>query len=250
MVMRKLLLWLAIGVFWCLASVVKAAPIAVSQAWFDWDRLQIQTISFGSQPLTITWNTNDEDVWVSAYEEYQSDSAPDWTTPLNVSAAWGGASASAAMDSQKMEVYSASGMGSDNPAHAFAGRYGEFTVSGTGVVVFSLPYHVEVTLSDAPEGTNANAGVDAWLYLGTNDEIRNTRSDAGLWKSLVVDGPGSWSDDGILVVALYFNDGEGGYFEAGLDSDTYASSPVPLPSALFLLGGGLLGVAGCRKLKV
>ena len=116
--------------------------------------------------------------------------------------------------------------------------------------MFSVPYHVEVTLSDAPEGTEASTGVYAWLSLGSIEGPRNTYSDVGFGKSLLWDGPGSWSDDGILVVAPFFNDGETGYFGANLYSYAYSSSPVPLPSALFLFGGGLLGIAGWRKLKV
>ncbi|QJA05581.1 PEP-CTERM sorting domain-containing protein [Thermosulfurimonas marina] len=60
------------------------------------------------------------------------------------------------------------------------------------------------------------------------------------------DGLGSWSEDGVLVAALFFTDGETGYFEGEVGAYAEASV-VPLPSALFLFGSGLLGVACWRR---
>ena len=102
--MCRLVPWLAVVAFWCLTSVVNATPIAFSRACFGWRNFAIETIDMSYGTPTIPWNTKEE-VEASAYEGFQSDSASDWTTSLDVSTAWGGASASAAIDTQKMEVY-------------------------------------------------------------------------------------------------------------------------------------------------
>ncbi len=252
--MRKFIVWLTTVIFLGFASAVKSAPLAVGQAWFDWSGLNISTVDIGYGQPTITWLDSWEGyVEASANEEFQSNTS-DLTTSLSVSATQGGASALAIINpsTNSMSVDAETGGVGENYANAYALRHVEFTVSGTGLVVFSVPYHIEVSLYG---GEYAEAGSHAELYLSNYypesylNNIRESYSYADLYKNLSNDGLGSWSDDGILAVALFFNDGETGYFEASLNSDAYSSSPVPLPSTLLLFGGGFLGLISFRKLK-
>ncbi len=240
--------WLVVIGFWILVSGVEAAPLAVGQVYLDWSRLTVQTFNFsgGSAP-SITWVKQEEQAEAWADEDYQENSLPSWGA-LNVSASMGGASAYASLNSTAMEVYSdPEVVGYSVWSGAHAERFGSFTVNGTGLVSIGVPYTLRVSLSSP----SASAGASVSLSLTDvppGDEFGSGRwssTGADFWKSGDTDGVGIWTDSGWLWVSLYFQDGETGYFTATLD--TSASSPVPLPGTLLLLGSGLLGLSLRRR---
>ncbi len=241
--------WLLVIGFWFLISGVRAAPLAVGQAYLDWSQLTIRTLSLsgGSAP-SITWNKQEEQAEAWADEDYHEGSLSSWGA-LNVSASMGGASAYASLNSTAMEVYSdPEVVGYSVWSGAHAERFGSFTVNGTGLVAIGVPYTLRVSLGSS--SASADASVSLRLTdVPPGDESLGSEhwssTGATFWKSGDTDGVGIWTDSGWLWVSLYFEDGETGYFTATLD--TSASSPVPLPGTLLLLGSGLLGLSLRRR---
>ncbi len=233
--MRKLLTYLALGMFLVWGIKVKAAPLATARAYLDWSRFTIQTMSWGGT-ISISWNEQYEYAEAWAGEDYREAESYSWG-PLSVSASAPGSLAWVNMDADVMEVYS-------DPIWVNAGAYAErsasFTVSGEGQVFIGIPYTINVSLNSPDTSGWSRIFIDFF----TEDGTKYSSSGAELDKYGSV---GNWEDSGWLWVSLYFHDGETGYLDIYLD--TYVSSPVPIPGTILLLGSGLLGIVLKNKFR-
>jgi hypothetical protein len=125
----------------------------------------------------------------------------------------------------------------DNNYLSSNGQYNlrqDFTVSGDGWLLIS-------TSHEANFDSTANFDLDYYsranLYLRNTSYWRDNDSD---YSSLRED---STDLSHTIGVGGFFRDGEGGYFTLSLyDSFNNHGSPVPIPSGVYLLGSGILGL--------
>ena len=225
------------------APLAQAAYVAESNAILDWSTFTVMGIDIGYGEPQISWLSQNEEVSASANEDYQHDYAYNWNSSLNVVASDENAKSSAWIDVENNKMGASSGSSGNSWAYASASRHGDFQVSGTGIVMFMIDYEINVALN--------NSATDAWassyvsIEISNNDYTRWSYSSAEIWKSLWDGEIGSWSDDGMLVAAMFFYDGEIGHFDAWASTDS--SSYVPIPSTLLLLGSGLIGVLAIKR---
>jgi len=100
-------------------------------------------------------------------------------------------------------------------------------LSGDQFEVFNFGDSIGLTSMPTTQGS----GTSDFDYAAANPQW-----STGVW----VFGPGSYSISGIAVLSPYGSGGAGLMLESG-------GSAVPLPGAVWLLGSGLLGLAGFRK---
>ena len=251
--MRRLFIYLIILVFWGFISAAKADPLAVARAWIDWSGLEIYT----DDGVSVSWSGSvsldtyayDYDYRWGDWDEGRYDQREGsfkgiyFDYPVEASISMGRASAEASAGypdyNNEIHAYAKTENGNFNEARAQVYQYGYFEVSGRGWVTFKVPYHIEGGIYG---GKSASINSSAWLdYDYANydyDEIKKNIDD---------DGIGFWNTEGFLELSIYLDEDNSDYLEAGVYSYASSSSPVPLPSALLLFGGGLFGVAGCRK---
>ncbi|MBX6423201.1 VPLPA-CTERM sorting domain-containing protein [Thermosulfurimonas sp. F29] len=227
------------GAVWGRAAVVNGASAYIS---LDWSRAEIQGIDVGDGVPTISsWSNLNQEAEAYAGEISSSNSSKDWSTPLDVSASAPGASAEVELSENIMSA-TASALG--NNAFGDGERYGSFTVNGTGILLFKVPFHWEMT--------NVKGGwTSVWAWGGV---WRDQSEESGYYSDTSIniyhDDVGQWSEDGWLVLSSYFNDGDVGHISIGIGAS--ASSPVPLPAGVWLLGAGLagLGIAERRRRRL
>ena len=153
-------------------------------------------------------------------------------------------------------------------SHAFADRPGwtvnvgstatrslDFSVTGSGLVVFSVDYTLFVEAGDggtsvADDTASAAARVTALLRNLTNNATPIGTSTANISASFDTLALGSSSGAGsTLAVVMFFSDGDTGHLDISADSSAATSSPaaVPLPPAGWLLGASLVMLARRRR---
>ena len=131
-----------------------------------------------------------------------------------------------------------------------AKRYGEFQVSGSGLIVFAIPYTISGEIRD-DNLLLEDAFLESLVYLEVSKGNSNgadydyySRSEVYFYKDYSWADTGEWNDSGWLSVVLYFNDGETGTFEAG--TYTYADQNAPIPSSIIILTSGI-GIIFIRR---
>lgn len=165
-------------------------------------------------------------------------------------------------------------LGSENgvfqsESHTFAGKAGwnvdvdssatrslDFTVSGSGLVIFSVNYSLFAEAGGsnaiANDTASATAQVTALLRNLTNNATPVGTSTASLSASfdLAALNFGSSADSAsTLAVVMFFNAGDQGRLDISAISSAATSSPaaIPLPAAGWLLGASLVMLARRRR---
>jgi hypothetical protein len=139
--------------------------------------------------------------------------------------------------------------------NAAAGRNGTFKVSGSGNIVFSVPYSLEYEMNLDPSHwgrTSSYAGLAAINYTSATqlvDSVWMGDEATGAYAS-------QDSDSGILSVQLYFDDGDTGAVGVGVGgvpaewwppAAPVNAVPEPETYAMLFAGLGLLGWAARRR---
>ncbi len=228
-------------VFFLVAVFAASAKAAVTRSYvyLNWSKFKWQGISvFSGQPApTITWISQEESIYVENQDDSYDDSADNWSDDLVGFVSTPPSKAEAATKSNVMK--SEGKVYTSGYAYSEAKRWGKFKVSGSGLIVFSVPYTIVGNIYADPMLEDAYLGSDIYLavYCKSNSS-RLSFSDVSFSKDYEDGDVGTWIDDGVSSVVLYFNDGEIGNFLASVDA--YATqSVVPIPSSIIILISGI-----------
>lgn len=140
-----------------------------------------------------------------------------------------------------VEAYASPDLITSNQAWASASawQYGTFTADSDGTLEVSVEYYLHQNLN-TDTGT-AQASSEAWLWLAGTDIYSEDLF------AISNDITGDYGKSGILTVSLFFEQGHTGEFSVGVWNETGAANPVPEPATVILLGCGLVGIAGFRR---
>ncbi|MBI4680336.1 MAG: PEP-CTERM sorting domain-containing protein [Nitrospirae bacterium] len=250
-----------------------ATAFGTSEATLYWDSLNI-TMMPG---MGLNWVSQGSDAGASAqYNSVVKDNqyyAMDTWGDISSSASYatGSGSAGGTGSIAASILHSISTASSDNggsfTGNSRASRFGEFIVSGSGEITFSINYFVTHTLYEtqprpwdlatAFSATGINVANKSKCSPDPNDpnNVICLSSDSGwegtLWSpdwNLPLNG--TLSKSGTLTISLPFDDGETGRFYAGVESPLNAASAVPEPSTLLLLGSGLTWLVGFGRKRL
>ena len=203
-----------------LITVLILSFLISSSAWagyitVDWAKFNISTYDlFGTGSPSYTLVDPTTSVYASAGMVDDSDDANDWTTPISATAMEMGTVADAQADSDIMKTAITCG---STDGYSDAYRDAEIHVTGSGLLLFTLPYHVEIY-------------DDAHINLSMYGAMNNTYFES--YKYFY--GPVDESDS--ISLALLVNDGDQILFSTFLSADYH---PVPIPPTALLLVGGL-----------
>lgn len=233
-----LLTFLVLGFF-----LVSARAASVeSSAYLDWSKFSWIGISLtgGSNP-TLNWISQGEHIYLEAQENYYSESADNWNDNLSRTLTTSQIEVGAEALTNSIKSYADASSSADG--YSRSGRWGKFQVTGSGLIVFTVPYRIEGKIGVDPEFDHAS--IDSEVYMGVYLD-GDVSQDSYSWVTLekyyntydCQSDTGEWEDEGWLSVAFYFNDGEYGNFYAG----TYAEAEVtsaPIPSSILLITSGI-----------
>lgn len=177
----------------------------------------------------------------------------------------------------RAEYYGNLETGGESHENGTAGRYGTFSVTGSGSVTFTVNYDMQwqVLLDGATDWAapfniaglkvkNFNAGTEspadwpAGAFIG-NWDMNPLHDPVGFhgpadYRALNSNplNPPVNKLTGTLSVTLNFDDGQQGVFGAGMGGSRFydwmpTAAPVPIPGALLLLGPALAGIAVIKR---
>lgn len=229
-----------------------------STAIIDWNSFLITLDPNPDTSMMLTWTYQDDYTYAYAYNDtagsdYTEDSSSSWDN-LNSLAAVGsspdystGYGWTSGSEVGESVFASSNTFGTYGYAYAYAGRWGDFTVTGSGNITFSVSYSLTQNLSTFGPGDYSGGNALAGLYLQA--ENSDGLESSSLYNEVNNGMTDSWSQNGTFNITLNFDDGDTGYFEAYVYNDAYSEMAVPEPSTLLLLGSGLIGLAafGCRR---
>jgi len=221
---------------------LQAATIGTASVKLDWANFTIEGIDIGYGIPSITWTSQMEEV-VGIIGGFQNSQNKNNWSDASINIATGGSEVTSLADSTQLYT-EAELVAPDNvDVIGQVNRTGEFVVSGTGVILFKLPYSFEMAINDDSFATFLTNTVS--LDVINTDETRWSKNGASLTKTSTVDGIGTWTEDGYLVASIFFEDGETGILQ--VEAKTVAHSAVPIPSALILLGSGMIAFLAIKK---
>ncbi|GAB6162612.1 hypothetical protein JCM12298_17710 [Desulfothermus naphthae] len=235
--LTSLLTFLILGFF--LVSA-RAASVETS-AYLDWSNFSWMGISLtgGSNPI-LSWISQGEMIELEAQENYYSESAYNWNDNLSYTITTLQIEVGANALSDNISSYATASSG-DGYGDTY--RWAQFQVSGSGLIVFTVPYRIEGKIDVGPESEFDYASIDGEVYMGVYLD-GNVSQDSYSWATLekyynindCQSDTGEWEDEGWLSVAFYFNDGESGYFHAGTYTEV---TSAPIPSSILLITSGI-----------
>jgi len=230
-----------------IAAGVRAEAVSTSDAWMDWTSLNITGDITWSDKTSYSYAYAEDDTgWA---EDYLYE--PGWVYTYAFASigdsywSYGGAETS---DDYLYEQVYAIANETTTPwayAEAEAYRWGNFTASSDGWVEISADYELwqELSTGDVGESAYGYAGAGLWLQ---NYSTYEWDQDVPYLENSVWDGGyTNLSDAGTLTVAIYFNAGDSGFFQAGVYNG--AEVQIPEPATLSLLGLGALSLVRRRK---
>lgn len=230
----------------CVGRAAVVMPVAEASASIDWSTFKYYGVDlgFGTPIITFSGESQYVDAW--ANDNGHDDSASDWTSSLWVDSYDDSAYAEATADSDGLFSYSSVYQSPGSPsAWAASYRTAEFSVQGTGLVVFMVGYEIGTSIAGGPSVSEARASSVLWIQLRDDPDNPNaySNSQVSVYQSL---GKENQKKSGTIAAALFFNNGQTGYLKVGGSSEAYAEV-VPIPSSLLLLAPGLLGLIGIRR---
>jgi len=233
-----------------------SVPMASASATIDWSTFAVAGYPIGPNTApVITWNNQYSSVYAYTDTDNQSDSAGDWTTGLVKHAGNIPTFSDAVATTSALHSYSEdSDLSSANQAYSRANRSGDFSVAGSGFLVFSVNYTLDASLEPGNDPSNYyNNYSSAYVYLqaqkiasNVNNQYFGVSDNVFLNQDNFTDSP--LHSGGALNLALLVNNGEAYHLWAVAGSDANVSS-VPLPSAVWLFMSALLGVLGLTRRK-
>ncbi|WP_426991945.1 VPLPA-CTERM sorting domain-containing protein [Methylomonas sp. CM2] len=242
----------------CLSNTALAASASASAgASLDWSTFSVSTISLGAGTPMLTWIDSSYSASTSAITSgpdlSQTDFVPDWGTGSLSSAgdsstqAWAEIAADA-ISANASDVNPTGG----SSATASAIRHGEFTVSGNGLILFSVTYSLAIDFY--PDGYSPSSNATASATLGAAKATSSSNSNHLAYELLFPSSPSSGfahseRKTGTLYLPVVVADGEIYSFYAQATSSAAISGStdvpsVPLPAAVWPFVSGLIGLAG------
>lgn len=232
------------------------AAVASASASIDWSTFTVTGYAMGPTPgPTISWNNQSTSVSATSYQpnNNQYNSSSDWTSSIAASASSGTLSSASALADAGQLVASAQDTDVDinNSSSSWSYRYGDFTVSGNGILVFSVDYSLATSLvpGDLTYTNYANTGV--FLSVQNYSQVSNgyftAQQNIYLDDGNVGQSPLKKSDT--LYLALVVKDGDAYHFQGEAYASSNAASVVPVPSAVWMFLsaiGGFIGVTRRR----
>lgn len=231
-----------------------AAPVATAEAFMDWSKFSVSTV-YGS--ANIAWSNQTSTVDAYTYSPDDSQWAyPDNWNPSNVIAGNSTTQSQSAASTSGLRSYVIdSNTTESSAAGAYSSLSGDFTVSGSGVIIFSVPYILSATL--IPGGTQMNfysdyadAGVSFSVYEYSSASSGSLYAEKYVSlddQNAALDSPISKSDT--LTLAMVVKDGDHFSFYANNYANANVLTSVPVPTSIWLLGSGLLGLVGVARRK-
>ena len=259
---------LALGsILFSMQSSAAHAVAVTAEGQFDWSSFTVTALPFGGSATAPVVSFSPSRTYSGSNYGIPVE-ATDWTTGTL-------ASSSDALSSSMAQTTATSVLSSAEVhfstsdlfpwAESSAGRSALFTVSGTGMVIFSVNYTLTVVAADSTgvggEGYG-HGSVYASLNLGDAFPVDPTGSGgAQTFLSLQNGDPGTTINgafvrSGTLVVANFFSDGGTGALFADMEATAEASSilepvferaAVPIPGAFFLLAPAVGGLGFLRR---
>lgn len=234
----------------------QAAVQADASTGINWDSFSY-TLSPG---MSLNWSNQQTGLWGSAdnWQNSASDSSGNWSDAKAVTASNPNGSATASAGSNGLNGQSSSSGNNSTSSQAY--RYGYFNVTGgSGYVTFTIAdYSQAVDLLAKGSGEYAWGSSQIWLDLSNQsypDSVQTSSyiyGEAGDWGATDTFSAAKNSTGRPvppLTLAMYFKAGEQGSFQANAYTYTSTSTPTPVPAAAWLLGSGLVGLAGLRRRK-
>jgi len=234
-----LLTFLVLGFF--LVSA-RAASVETS-AYLDWSNFSWMGFSFTGDSPTLTWISQGESIDLEAQENSYSQSADNWNDNLSYTITTPQIEVGAEAQTNSIKSYADA---SSADGYSRSGRWGKFQVSGSGLIVFTVPYRIEGKIEVDPESEFDHASLSSDVFMGVSleDADSDVSHNSYSWITLSKyyspfenDGDvGEWQENGTLVLAHYFYDGETWNFYVG----TYAEvTSAPIPSSILLITSGI-----------
>ena len=225
---------------------LQANTMGTASVKLDWTNFTIERIDTGYGIPSIIWTSLSEEV-VGIIGGFQnSQNKNDWSD-ASINIATGESELTSIADSTQLYTEAELTAPDNVDVIGLVKRTGEFVVSGTGIILFKLPYSFEIAINDDSFATFLTNTVSLDVI---NDPIninqtRWSQNGASLTKTSTVDGIGTWTEDGYLMASIFFEDGEKGILQ--VEAKTVAHSAVPIPSALILLGSGMIAFLAIKK---
>jgi hypothetical protein len=235
------------------AQATGAPPPASASASLDWSTFTVTPFNLGYGIPILTWTVQTESVSANTDGGISStDSASDWTTDITAES-WGSHALATAGAGGPTTLAEAGGPGMDG-AYAGAEHPGEFAVSGLttgfGLLVFAIDYALDISLdTTGPEYDawgSTYAGINASLF-GSPGTYASASDALSTWPSIGDNTTFFGHRKGVLQFGLLVTPGATGSFQAYTSSDVTTLAAVPVPPAVWLMGGALIGLVGIAR---
>jgi hypothetical protein len=133
---------------------------------------------------------------------------------------------------------------------AGAQDFGTWIYNGaTGIVSVAVPYTSSYSVS-ASSGATSFASANTYFYI----LLKSTSATSLLnqfFGNTIYAGTAAQTDidnsNSAYKLSLFLTHGQTGTYQFYVKSDASASAPVPIPAAIWLLGSGIVGLAGIRR---
>lgn len=236
------------------------AAVASASASIDWSTFTVTGYAMGPTPgPTISWNNQSTNISAYSYknnfqfDNYQYNSSPDWTSNIAASISTGAVSSSSALADATQLVASASDtdVGINSSSGSNSSRSGDFTVSGNGILVFSVNYSLAVGLvpGDLTNNNYANAAVYFSIENYSQNGSGNFTANQSIYLSDWSASQSPLNKSDTLYLALVVKDGDTYNFNGQVNANANVASVVPVPSAVWMFLsaiGGFIGVTRRR----